>query len=60
MTDEILRKCPRLASLPRYGCRNRDAWKRLKLARQFLLNRGGDTYLVNEGSWAHNLVNTDV
>ena len=58
--DEILRKYPRLAALPRYGWRNKKAWKRLRLARPFLLDKEGKTYLVDEGGWVHDVTNGDL
>ena len=57
--EEILKKYPRLAALPRYGWRNKRAWKRLRLARKFLLDKDGETYLVDQGGWTRNMVRTD-
>ena len=39
VVDEILARYPKLAALPRYGWRNKKAWKRLRLARRFLLDK---------------------
>ena len=58
--EEILRRYPRLAALPRYGWRNKRAWKRLRLARPFLLDKEGRTYLVDEGGWARDVTNGEL
>ena len=47
---------PRLAGLPRYGYSNRDAWRRLRLARPFVLRaRDGTPYHVDRGGWARDI-----
>ena len=59
VVDEILARYPKLAALPRYGWRNKKAWKRLRLARRFLLDKDKHTYLVGEDGWARNLTDPD-
>ena len=58
--DEVLAKYPKLATLPRYGWRNKRAWKRLRLARPFLLDKDKRTYLVDEGGWARDVTNGEL
>ena len=58
--EKILKKYPQLAALPRYGWRNKRAWKRLRLARPFLLDKEGRTYLVDEGGWARDVTNGEL
>ena len=60
VVDDVLAKYPKLAALPRYGWRNKRAWKRLRLARPFLLDKEGKTYLVDEGGWARDVTNGEL
>ena len=60
VVDDILARYPKLAAYPRYGWRNKRAWRRLRLARPFLLDKDKHTYLVDEGGWARDVTNGEL